>query len=125
MLCYTAAMIRHLNNLNQLLVARRELRNNATKEENAIWLRLKNKNLGFKFRRQHSIGKFILDFYCPIKKLGIEIDGRQHLSNKEYDKERNDYLNSFGVKIIRFSNDKINNDLDEVIMIIQEKLISL
>jgi len=124
-LCYTAAMIRHLNNLNQLLVARRELRNNATKEENAIWLRLKNKNLGFKFRRQHSIGKFILDFYCPIKKLGIEIDGRQHLSNKEYDKERNDYLNSFGVKIIRFSNDKINNDLDEVIMIIQEKLISL
>ena len=124
-MCYTAAMIRHLNNLNQLLVARRELRNNATKEENAIWLRLKNKNLGFKFRRQHSIGKFILDFYCPIKKLGIEIDGRQHLSNKEYDKERNDYLNSFGVKIIRFSNDKINNDLDEVIMIIQEKLISL
>ena len=68
-------MSEHVNNSNQLLIARRDLRNNATREENDLWLRLKNSNLGYKFRRQHSIGNFILDFYCPDKKLGVEIDG--------------------------------------------------
>lgn len=108
-------MVIHVNNLNAMLGARRDLRNNPTPEENILWQQIRNSKLGFKFRRQHSIGNFIVDFYCPVKKLIIEIDGGQHLDKKEYDKERSNYLESLGFKVIRFWNDEVNNDIDKVI----------
>ena len=118
-------MSAHVNNLNQLLNARRDLRNNATDEEEILWLRLRNSNIGFKFRRQHSIGNFIVDFYCPLKKLAIEIDGKQHLNNKDHDKERSEYLENLGIKIIRFWNNDINKNFDNVIGKIKEELVCL
>jgi len=117
-----AVMITHLNNLNIMLDARRELRNNPTPEENILWQQIRNSKLGFKFRRQHSIGNFIVDFYCPVKKLIIEIDGGQHLDKKEYDKERSNYLESLGFKVIRFWNDEVNKDIDKVIEKIRMEL---
>ena len=80
-----------VHNITKLIERRKELRNKSTPEEILLWLRLKNSQTGFKFRRQHSIGGYIADFYCPSKKLIIEIDGPQHLKNKEYDKIRSDY----------------------------------
>jgi very-short-patch-repair endonuclease len=115
-------VIKHINNLNSLLEARRDLRNNPTREEETLWQRIRNSKLGFKFRRQHSIGNFIADFYCPAKKLIIEVDGGQHLNKREYDKERNNYLESLGFKVIRFWNEEVNKDIDEVVEKIKKEL---
>ena len=71
-----------IHNIKKLLYRRKDLRNNSTSEEILLWLRLKNSQLGFKFRRQHSIGGYIVDFYCPSKKLVIEIDGKEHSKKK-------------------------------------------
>ena len=115
-------MATHLNNLNTLLDARRDLRNNPTREEDVLWQQIRNSKLGYKFRRQHSIGNFIADFYCPSKKIIIEIDGGQHLDKKEYDRERSDYLESLGFKVIRFWNEEINSEINEVIEKIKKEL---
>ena len=64
-----------VNNISALFYRRKELRNNATLEETLLWSKLKHSQLGLKFRRQHSIGGYIVDFYCPAKRLVIEIDG--------------------------------------------------
>ena len=80
------------------------------------------KSFGYKFHRQHSIGNFIADFYCPTRKLIIELDGSQHLDNQEYDKERTEYFESLGIKVIRFWNNEINNNLNGVLMKIKEEL---
>lgn len=77
--------------------------------------------MGFKFRRQHSIGKYIVDFYCPERKLIIELDGSQHIDNP-YDTERTRYLNKLGFKVLRFWDNEINNNLESVLMKIIEKL---
>jgi len=71
---------------------RKELRHNETKEEKLLWANLRRKKLNYKFTRQYSAGPYILDFYCAEKRIGIELDGFQHLENKDYDKERDNYL---------------------------------
>src|SRR3989344_9619769 len=89
---------------------RKLLRRNLSKAEILLWLRLKNKKInGHKFRRQYSIGRYVTDFYCPILKLAIEIDGGSHLatSSREYDKQRENFIKSFGIKILRFKNQEI------------------
>lgn len=121
-LCYYVLMVTHLNNLNIMLDARRELRNNSTVEENILWQQIRNSRLSFKFRRQHSIGNFVVDFYCPAKRLIIEIDGYQHLDKKESDKERSNYLESLGFKVIRFWNNEVNKDIQKVIEKIRKEL---
>lgn len=79
--------------------------------------------MDYKFRRQHSIGKYIVDFYCPEKKLIIEIDGSQHIDiQREYDIERDKYLKNLGFKILRFWDNDVNNNLEGVLMKIVEKL---
>ncbi len=109
--------MKRINNIQKLFQRRKELRNNATKEERVLWGKLKHSKLGVKFRRQHSIGGYIVDFYCPEKKLVIEIDGLQHLGNndKEYDKNRTNFFKSFDIKVIRFTNIEIDNDMEKVI----------
>ena len=80
-----------LNNLPKLKMFRKELRNHLTPAEAKLWDSLKKSQLdGRKFRRQHSVGPFILDFYCPAEHLAIELDGQVHLAldAQEYDKER-------------------------------------
>jgi len=91
-----------------------ELRKNQTPQENLLWARLRRNQLGLKFKRQHSVGPYILDFYCPDKKIAIELDGSQHLENREYDNERSDYLDVLGVKTIRFWNNEVNVNMDGV-----------
>jgi len=91
---------------------RKELRKKETKEEKLLWANLRRKKLGYKFTRQYSVGPYILDFYCMEKKLAIELDGFQHINNKNYDKERDGYLLINGVKTIRFWNSEISDNMD-------------
>ncbi|ARS38763.1 cytosine methyltransferase [Sphingobacteriaceae bacterium GW460-11-11-14-LB5] len=96
-----------IHNVKYLKNYRKELRNNLTPAEATMWKYLQNSKLdGKKFRRQHSVGNYILDFYCPSEKLAIEVDGDSHndYSSEIYYKERTDFLNSKGIKVIRFDN---------------------
>ncbi len=111
-----------INNKSESLSYRRKLRNEPTPQEIMLWARLKNNGTGFKFRRQHGIGKYILDFYCPSKKLAIEIDGSQHQDNENYDRMRDDLVSNFGIKTLRFWNNEINTNIEGVLMKIGEEL---
>src|SRR3989344_1264839 len=113
-----------LKNKNQLLERRRELRKEQTQSEKLLWERLRNRKLGFKFRRQYSVGGYILDFYCPEIKLTIELDGKQHFQkeNLEYDKDRTDYLEVLGCTVLRFRNLELKENFESVIFRIKEFL---
>src|SRR3989344_2066062 len=106
-----------VHNNEKLKDRRRELRQRATKEEEILWAKIRNNKLGCKFKRQHSIGGYILDFYCSKYKLIIEIDGVLHNNQnaKEYDKVRDEYFNDLGYTTIRFLNIEINNKLGEAL----------
>ena len=106
------------------IVKARHLRQEETKVEKILWEKLRNRKLGLKFRRQHPIDMYILDFYVPEIKFGIELDGSIHniKENKEYDKERTEYLRSKNIKILRFQNSEIENNLDMVLNKIKEKI---
>jgi very-short-patch-repair endonuclease len=96
-----------INNRKELEVRRKELRNKGTSAEAILWTMLKGKQLdGKKFRRQHSVGNYILDFYCPAVKLAIELDGDSHftMEGMKYDEVRTRYLNSLNIHVIRFLN---------------------
>ena len=78
--------------------------------------KVKEKKLnGLRFRCQHPIGNFILDFYCPSRKLVIEIDGEIHKERTEYDIVRTSKLEEYGYRVIRFSNERVINDLQGVL----------
>ena len=97
---------------------RKILRNNMPSSEIILWSRLKDKQLGeYKFRRQFGIGRYVVDFYCPSLKLAIEIDGDSHFSGDapEYDKERQCFIESLGIKFLRFTNVDIKNNLPHVL----------
>jgi len=101
------------------------LRKAQTEAEDIIWQELRNRKLlGFKFRRQHPLNKYIADFYCYEAKLVIEIDGGIHnqLENREYDKNRSHELQRIGIEVIRFTNEQINCNLNEVLMAIKGNL---
>lgn len=116
--------MRKLSNLKREKPLRKKLRSSATTQEIILWSRLRKKQLGYKFRRQSSIGKYIVDFYCPQKKLIIELDGWQHKEEKQerYDKERTKFIESLGFKILRFWNNDVNNNLEGAIFKIEEYL---
>lgn len=101
-----------LNTLPEMKPYRRKLRNNMTAAEVALWMMIKNKQLnGERFLRQFSIGHFIVDFYCHKYQLAIELDGAGHFTDegREYDAQRTEYLNSVGIKVLRFENTLIFN----------------
>ena len=103
----------------------RENRKNQTAAENLLWENIRNRNINdCKFRRQHTIGGFIVDFVCLEKKLVIEIDGGYHLDEeqKKYDESRTEYLNEQGFNEIRFSNDEVLHDMHEVLGKIKKEL---
>ena len=102
---------------------RRQLRNNATAAEAVLWTYLKNRQLkGRKFRRQHSIGKYIVDFHCPQENLVIELDGEDHFWQKGLNKDavRTNFLNSLGLKTIRIENKWVFNDIAHILSTIQD-----
>jgi very-short-patch-repair endonuclease len=96
----------------------RELRKNETDAEKILWKKLnKNQLLGLQFRRQHPLNRFVADFYCAKIKLVIELDGSIHDidENHEHDIGRSEILIDFGITVIRFTNDEIMKDIDNVI----------
>jgi len=107
-----------LHNKKELKTFRKELRNNATSAEAYLWKYLSKSQLeGRKFRRQHSIGKFIVDFYCPSENLIVELDGQVHINPtaENYGQNRTQYLESSGTKVIRFENSMVFDFLPSVL----------
>ena len=93
-----------------------ELRQNLTPAEKTLWQALRGGKLGgLKFRRQHPVGKFILDFYCPACQLVIEVDGAIHDAQMEYDAARTDTLTAHGYTVLRFQNEAVINNLETVL----------
>ena len=101
----------------------RELRLKMTATEELLWDRLKKKQInGNRFRRQHPIYRYILDFYCAEKCLAIEIDGSVHDDTKEYDAYRDTLLESLGIKTLRFKDEEVTANIDGVIEKIRQIL---
>lgn len=98
-------------------IRRKELRNNPTEAESKLWDYLKGSKLGYKFTRQYGVGPYVIDFYCPKLKLAIELDGLQHNKTEEvdYDNQRNNFLEHFGIKTIRFWNEEITKNINKVL----------
>ncbi|MEI7579499.1 MAG: restriction endonuclease subunit S [bacterium] len=99
-----------------------KMRNFPTKAEALLWEELKLKKLGMKFRRQHIIDNFIVDFYCVEIGLIIEVDGEIHQSQKDKDQKREETLKSLGCQIIRFSNEEVINNINQVITKIKSSI---
>ena len=94
----------------------RQMRHKATPAENALWQRLRGGCLnGVRFRRQHAIGPWIVDFYCPAARLIVEVDGPIHASQQESDAERQAALEGYGLRVLRFSNDAVLGDIEAVV----------
>ena len=105
----------HLPRNKKLKQSGRNLRSNATQEENHLWYDFLC-NYSVQFHRQRTIGNYIIDFYCPSKKLAVELDGSQHFGDEglAYDSSRTAYLNSLGITVIRFTNRDIKNNFEGV-----------
>jgi very-short-patch-repair endonuclease len=111
-----------IHNIERLGDRRRPLRNNSTSAEKYLWTFLKSKQvLGRKFRRQHSIANYIVDFYCASENLIIELDGEVHDNPDQiiYDRKRDKFLQKLGFKILRFKNDLVFCNVIEVLRLIQ------
>jgi very-short-patch-repair endonuclease len=105
---------------------RRQLRSSMPDAEVILWSRLKGRQLlGCKFRRQYSVGSFVVDFFSPEVKLGIELDGDSHfqVGVAEYDQKRQQFIESFGIRIVRFLNTEIYQNLDGVLEVIRTEIL--
>jgi very-short-patch-repair endonuclease len=110
--------IQKIKNTPQLRDYRKKLRRNSTSAEAELWNLLKGKKLeGRKFRRQYSISKYIIDFFCVSEQLAIELDGDPHgdYSVIQRDEEREKYLESLGIKFIRFENKMVFQEPEDVL----------
>lgn len=111
------------NASNDAFEKARALRKNGTMAEDQLWQAVRNRKIdGLKFRRQHPFEEFILDFYCPEKNLVLEIDGDYHLTSEqmEYDQNRARFLEQHGLKVLRFTNEEVENELEYVLARIKE-----
>lgn len=112
---------RQVHNKKSLKDFRKQLRNNPTPSEAELWKYLNNRQLeNRKFRRQHSIGNYIVDFYCPEERLIIELDGGVHLlkEQREADKERDEVLRDMGFNILRLKNVDVLQNIEQVLIMI-------
>jgi very-short-patch-repair endonuclease len=115
-------MLLYNRNLKQLS---RQLRENMTDAEKHLWTKVRMKQLkGYQFYRQKPIGDYIVDFFCPRAKLVIEIDGSHHLVSEtiEYDRIRDDYLSSLGLRVLRFTNTEVLTNIEGVVESIENKI---
>lgn len=114
-----------VHNIHALKQRRRELRQNLTTAEAVLWKNLQHSRLeGKKFRRQHSVGKYVLDFYCPQCRLAVELDGEAHFTSirAQYDVEREEFVKSLKIRIVRFENRRVFENLESVLETIKEHL---
>jgi very-short-patch-repair endonuclease len=98
----------------ELLQASRRLREEMTIPEGRLWQALRGEQIrGMRFRRQHAIDRFVLDFYCPAHKLAVEVDGAVHDGEDQaaYDEARTEALNRRGIRVIRVRNDDVQHDI--------------
>lgn len=112
-----------IHNKRELKEKRQELRKNLTPAEASLWSQIKGRKLmGRRFTKQHSIGNYIVDFYCASEKLIIELDGELHMNytSEEYDRARENYLEGLGYKIIRFENKMVFDHLPSVLKDIED-----
>ena len=101
----------------------KQLHRNQTPAEAKLWARLRAHRMkGIHFRNQHAIGKYVVDFCAPRRKLIIELDGSQHLDQEEYDTERTSFLESKGYRVLRFWNGDVMKDPDGVMRAIDMAL---
>jgi len=100
----------------RLVKSARQNRNNPSSAENKIWYEVLSRKQfeGYKFTRQKPIGDFIVDFYCSKLQLVIEIDGDSHAENAEYDEVRTKILNQYGLKVLRYTNRDVLNNIEGV-----------
>lgn len=114
-------------NSKKSLLTRRKLRNNVTEAEALLWDQLKASQLGYKFRRQQGIDRYIVDFYCPKTHLVVEIDGGIHTEKdiRDFDKYREECFRSLELHVIRFTNDEVQHSLEEVLKRLRVVLESL
>ncbi|OGY32320.1 MAG: hypothetical protein A3C02_04230 [Candidatus Andersenbacteria bacterium RIFCSPHIGHO2_02_FULL_45_11] len=97
---------------------RSTLRKRMTVPELVFWTAVRDRKLkGYKFRRQYSVGRYVVDFYCSQARLGIEIDGESHFvdDQKEYDNVRGEYISALGIKVLRYTNEEIMKNLNGVL----------
>lgn len=110
--------------INKLTIAR-EFRNNPTRTENILWNAIKRDQIfGYRFRRQYVVAGFIIDFYCPKLRLGIEVDGEIHNldDNRIRDLERENIINQYNINIIRFTNKEIKDNILTVLNNLKAKI---
>ena len=115
-------------NKNELKSRRRELRNNPSKAEKILWGLIRKRQINnVKFRRQFGIDRYVVDFYCAELKLIIEVDGDTHFGDKDvkHDRERQNNLEKYGIKFLRFTNDAVIDAPDIVINNIRDAVTSL
>ena len=111
-------MRKNLNNLESLGERRKQLRSNMTPAEAFLWTHIKNRQLdGRKFRRQFSVGKYVLDFYCNEEKLAVELDGAHHFTEEGAlkDSERDIFLNTQNILVLRIENKKVFDHTNRVL----------
>ncbi|MEX1276575.1 MAG: endonuclease domain-containing protein [Bacteroidota bacterium] len=104
---------------------RRALRKSMPEAEVILWSKLKEKQLaGYKFRRQYSVGPYVVDFYCAQKKLAIELDGDSHFGPgaQERDGKRQEWIETFGLRFLRFTNNEVQKNLYGILTAIEEAL---
>jgi very-short-patch-repair endonuclease len=100
----------------ELEEAARSMRREPTRAEEVLWSALQKKQVaGLKFRRQHPVGRFVLDFYCASLKLVVEVDGGVHDAQQDRDAERTKALETYGYRVLRFRNEDVIHDLPGVI----------
>jgi imidazole glycerol-phosphate synthase subunit HisF len=114
----------HFGASNRIFINAKALRNRETFAEKLLWSRLRNNQLGYHFRRQHPLSNYVVDFYCEALKLIIEVDGSIHADPIVVieDKNKEESLVSYGLVVIRFTNDAIVKDVDAVVQLIRNKI---
>ena len=101
----------------------REMRHEPVPAERIVWSRLRDRRLGgYKFRRQVPLGPFIADFFCAERKLVVELDGDSHDGREDYDEERTAWLNGEGIRVVRFVNQDMYEQVDAVLEAIRREL---
>lgn len=106
---------RYRGNTPELVLAARRLRAEMTPAEHVLWEAIRRQALGARFRRQHPLGPYVLDFCCPEHHLVLEVDGLIHDQQADYDQDRTHHLEAYGYRVLRFRNDEVLTDLPAVL----------
>lgn len=110
---------------HRTVTLRRKFRKSPTRAEQLFWAKVaRSQFLGLKFRRQHGIGRYIVDFYCPARKLVIELDGDSHyrLGAQEYDQRRTAYFEKWGFRVARYTNKDVLENITGVFEDLERRL---